>query len=335
MARLAVVVVHGHRGRPRVLEGGRGPRVARPLLGGERERVRTVPGERVGVLAGRISVGARGRVGGRFAHHRMLGPGERDRVCAERQRRERAGDEERRDREHQPEGNQPPARRSEFHRAILRRRSAAAKGVQPKIFTVAPVDELDLLTGSAHVAEPMRGAKGDRTPTAWEVWRRERERLFREHPQSPVPRRTSGLHGAARVRLRPGLAAVGRGGVRGREELRPALERRWDDDHEALRGRTRRERRARAVLARRLRRRPVRAIRGRDERRRDLRRRPLRPRHRQGRRPRLERRAPRLDLNFAYQPSCSYDPRWTCPLAPPANRLDMPVRAGERLGRTA
>ena len=38
-----------------------------------------------------------------------------------------------------------------------------------------------------------------------------------------------------------------------------------------------------------------------------------------------------LDLNFAYQPSCSYDPRWTCPLAPPANRLGVPVRAGERL----
>ena len=38
-----------------------------------------------------------------------------------------------------------------------------------------------------------------------------------------------------------------------------------------------------------------------------------------------------LDLNFAYQPSCSYDPRWTCPLAPPANRLAVPVRAGERL----
>jgi uncharacterized protein (DUF1684 family) len=39
-----------------------------------------------------------------------------------------------------------------------------------------------------------------------------------------------------------------------------------------------------------------------------------------------------LDLNFAYQPSCSYDARWTCPLAPPANRLAAPVRAGERLG---
>jgi uncharacterized protein (DUF1684 family) len=38
-----------------------------------------------------------------------------------------------------------------------------------------------------------------------------------------------------------------------------------------------------------------------------------------------------LDFNFAYQPSCSYDPRWTCPLAPPANRLAVAVRAGERL----
>jgi hypothetical protein len=39
-----------------------------------------------------------------------------------------------------------------------------------------------------------------------------------------------------------------------------------------------------------------------------------------------------LDFNFAYQPSCSYDPRWVCPLAPPQNRLGVAVRAGERLG---
>jgi uncharacterized protein (DUF1684 family) len=39
-----------------------------------------------------------------------------------------------------------------------------------------------------------------------------------------------------------------------------------------------------------------------------------------------------LDFNFAYQPSCSYDDRWACPLAPPANRLDVRIEAGERLG---
>jgi uncharacterized protein (DUF1684 family) len=39
-----------------------------------------------------------------------------------------------------------------------------------------------------------------------------------------------------------------------------------------------------------------------------------------------------LDFNFAYNPSCSYDPAWVCPLAPPPNRLDVAVRAGERTG---
>ena len=39
-----------------------------------------------------------------------------------------------------------------------------------------------------------------------------------------------------------------------------------------------------------------------------------------------------IDFNYAYHPSCAYDPRWSCPLAPPANRLAVPIRAGERLG---
>ncbi len=37
-----------------------------------------------------------------------------------------------------------------------------------------------------------------------------------------------------------------------------------------------------------------------------------------------------LDFNFAYNPSCCYDPRWVCPLAPPGNRLPIPIRGGER-----
>ncbi len=37
-----------------------------------------------------------------------------------------------------------------------------------------------------------------------------------------------------------------------------------------------------------------------------------------------------LDFNFAYNPSCAYDPRWVCPLAPPANRLEVAIEAGER-----
>ena len=37
-----------------------------------------------------------------------------------------------------------------------------------------------------------------------------------------------------------------------------------------------------------------------------------------------------LDFNFAYNPSCAYDPRWACPLAPPGNRLVFAVEAGEK-----
>ena len=38
-----------------------------------------------------------------------------------------------------------------------------------------------------------------------------------------------------------------------------------------------------------------------------------------------------VDLNFAYHPSCTYDPRWSCPLAPEGNRVTAPVAAGEQL----
>ena len=46
----------------------------------------------------------------------------------------------------------------------------------------------------------------------------------------------------------------------------------------------------------------------------------------------LERDRLVLDFNFAYNPSCAYDPRWVCPLAPPPNRLPVAIRAGERTG---
>jgi hypothetical protein len=38
-----------------------------------------------------------------------------------------------------------------------------------------------------------------------------------------------------------------------------------------------------------------------------------------------------LDFNYAYHPSCAYDSRWVCPLAPPDSRLAMRVEAGEKL----
>lgn len=38
----------------------------------------------------------------------------------------------------------------------------------------------------------------------------------------------------------------------------------------------------------------------------------------------------RLDFNFAYNPSCAYNDRWVCPLPPQENRLDFAIRAGEK-----
>ena len=36
-----------------------------------------------------------------------------------------------------------------------------------------------------------------------------------------------------------------------------------------------------------------------------------------------------LDFNYAYNPSCAYDPRWSCPLAAPESRLAVAIEGGE------
>ncbi|MCS6822977.1 MAG: DUF1684 domain-containing protein [Cytophagaceae bacterium] len=37
-----------------------------------------------------------------------------------------------------------------------------------------------------------------------------------------------------------------------------------------------------------------------------------------------------IDFNLAYNPYCVYDYRYTCPLPPRENSLDMPIKAGEK-----
>lgn len=41
-----------------------------------------------------------------------------------------------------------------------------------------------------------------------------------------------------------------------------------------------------------------------------------------------------LDFNYAYNASCAYSVRWACPLAPPENYLQIPIRAGEKVYKT-
>lgn len=37
-----------------------------------------------------------------------------------------------------------------------------------------------------------------------------------------------------------------------------------------------------------------------------------------------------LDFNFSYNPSCAYDPAWACPLAQPGNTVAVEIPVGER-----
>jgi uncharacterized protein (DUF1684 family) len=38
-----------------------------------------------------------------------------------------------------------------------------------------------------------------------------------------------------------------------------------------------------------------------------------------------------VDFNRAYNPYCAYNENWSCPLVPPENRLNIAIRAGEKL----
>lgn len=37
-----------------------------------------------------------------------------------------------------------------------------------------------------------------------------------------------------------------------------------------------------------------------------------------------------VDLNYAYNPYCAYNPDWSCPIPPGENWLAVPIRAGEK-----
>jgi uncharacterized protein len=41
-----------------------------------------------------------------------------------------------------------------------------------------------------------------------------------------------------------------------------------------------------------------------------------------------------IDFNLAYNPYCAYNDMWSCPIPPAENRLDVPIRAGEKKFRS-
>ncbi|MDX1600389.1 MAG: DUF1684 domain-containing protein [Anaerolineales bacterium] len=38
-----------------------------------------------------------------------------------------------------------------------------------------------------------------------------------------------------------------------------------------------------------------------------------------------------IDFNHAYNPYCAYNEAWTCPITPFENRVEVPIRAGEKI----
>lgn len=38
-----------------------------------------------------------------------------------------------------------------------------------------------------------------------------------------------------------------------------------------------------------------------------------------------------VDFNYAYNPYCAYNDAWSCPITPAENRIDIPIRAGEKV----
>jgi uncharacterized protein len=184
------------------------------------------------------------------------------------------------------------------------------------------VNELDLLDWKRHIFALYAEVRAAEPQAGWERWKAVRAELFRDHPQSPSPGYTSLAYYDYDPALRF-LAEVGpveevKVGIDGFEFRRfgvarfglGELELYWLEGYgggvflpfaDATRG-TETYGAGRYLLD---------TVKGSDL--------------------GMEDGRLILDFNFAYNPSCSYDDRWACPLTPPPNRLSMPIRAGERL----
>lgn len=195
------------------------------------------------------------------------------------------------------------------------------------------MDELTLLDWKRRIFELYSEVRAEREPErAWRHWREVRDELFRTHPQTPIPAETAFEHVPyfdydptlrvlgtvdAADRITRGIATSGEqpysftrfAQVRFTLAEEHALDLYWLDGYggglylcfaDATSG-TETYGAGRYLLD---------TVKGSD----------------------LGERNGKLvlDFNFAYNPSCSYDPRWVCPLAPPGNRLAAPIRAGER-----
>jgi uncharacterized protein (DUF1684 family) len=184
-------------------------------------------------------------------------------------------------------------------------------------------DALDLLDWKRRIFALYEEVRASRDPeAAWNHWRETREELYRTHPQSPVPADRRARYSDAFFQngaSRPGPLQASTGGTFAFSRIgrvaftllgeERELELSWNEGYgggvllavadassgnESYGG-------GRYVLD---------TVKGAD----------------------LGVEGDRLivDFNFAYNPSCAFDSRWSCPLAPPGNRLPLPLTVGER-----
>jgi len=210
--------------------------------------------------------------------------------------------------------------------------SVAHAVVEPALTCTDALDLLDWKRRIFRLYERVRGS--DDPESAWRLWRDTREHLYRTHPQSPLPPERRAEYGNAffpydpshRVLAelidapsRPSSIPASTGGTfafstlgRVRFSLlgtEHELELHWNEGYgggillavadetsgsETYGG-------GRYVLD---------TVKGADL--------------------RIDGRHVVLDFNFAYNPSCAFDSKWSCPLAPPANRLPVRLAVGER-----
>ena len=202
-----------------------------------------------------------------------------------------------------------------------------ARGSGQYLSAMTPLDVADWRRRTFALYD--RGARDRRTPPRrTPSGATERDDLFAAPPGiRPAPEDRARVHRPPGRAVRPGLALRARaaaGASPARSTTRPAPMAWCPFERIGARARARTSASLDVWRLTSIRRRHLRADQGRadGQARRHLRRRPLPARHDQGRGPRLATPAPNtlvLDFNFAYNPSCAYDPAWACPLAPAGN----------------
>jgi hypothetical protein len=207
---------------------------------------------------------------------------------------------------------------------------------------IASTDYQDLLDYRRSVSRIYAGARGETAGSTPDhaahtrLFRSSRDALFKNHPKSPpLGDRQGAFLWPEVLRLRPlPQVLVPRRARRRTGDVGDRAARRWSATvatfrQGPLRGRERRTH-VNAGLDLGLRWRGLGSLQGSHPRSGNLRGRQAPARYHKPRRLGFEEGRLILDFNYAYNPSCAYNPRWHCPLSPPEISLPARITADEK-----